>query len=189
MYSHSTAAKTEQNTKDEELGGNTYSTEIWIQRHFFNLSLFRRDGFKRYHVCIFFTVILCVNHPVQQSQATFSPSLHVADLENKSFHRFSASRLEIPFEYILKGNANVSRIEMISTIFQPKKTFSNSSFDPLPLDRLVPTSKPPSLNAKTRVQKSVSGLLWTQTIRYWNNQRTFHRLFWVVIRHHNWSHT
>ena len=107
----------------------------------------------------FFTVILCVNHPVQQSQATFSPSLHVADLENKSFHRFSASRQEIPFEYILKGNANVSRIEMISTIFQPKKTFSNSSFDPLPLDRLVPTSKPPSLNAKTRVQKGVPGLI------------------------------
>ena len=70
----------------------------------------------------FFYIHICVNHPVQQSQATFSPSLHVADLENKSFHRFSASRQEIPFEYILKGNANVSRIEMISTIFQPKKT-------------------------------------------------------------------
>ena len=111
--------------------------------------------------CFFFLQLfyICVNHPAQQSQATFSPSLHVADLENKSFHRFSASRQEIPFEYILKGNANVSRIEMISTIFQPKKTFSNSSFDPLPLDRLVPTSKPPSLNAKTRVQKGVPGLI------------------------------
>ena len=152
------------------IGGKTHiPLKSEFKGTFFNLSVFRRDGFKRYHACNIFFYIFCVNHPVQQSQATFSPSLHVADLENKSFHRFSASRQEIPFEYILKGNANVSRIEMISTIFQPKKTFSNSSFDPLPLDRLVPTSKPPSLNAKTRVQKGVSGLLWTQTIRYWKN--------------------
>lgn len=128
--------------------------------------------------CFFFTVILCANHPVQQSQATFSPSLHVADLENKSFHRFSASRQQIPFEYILKGNANVSRIEMISTIFQPKKTFSNSSFDPLPLDRLVPTSKPPSLNAKTRVQKSCSELWLDNIIGHIHNSDQYVYYLW-----------
>ena len=35
--------------------------------------------------------------------------LPVADLANKSFHRSSASRQEIPFRYILKEETNISR--------------------------------------------------------------------------------
>ena len=126
IYSHSTAATAKYSicaAGTPQKKRNCCRREIFSNFHSIVACLMRQDGcsncillqfccfnFSIFPFSIFRSLFcMCVSTSHYNKAMLYFPSLpSVADLANKSFHRSSASRQEIPFRYILKEETNIS---------------------------------------------------------------------------------